>query len=85
MAQIFNKCGKDRDKHNFCENIKSKIIELNEDFYTTVDIQGYTCLPRVTQRENPLQYVLSFNPPLMFTNYVMNPLEIYEIDDPGKK
>jgi hypothetical protein len=31
---------------------------------------------------NPLQYVVSLNPPLMLTNYIMNPLEVFEID-PG--
>jgi hypothetical protein len=61
------------------------MIELNDDFYTSVDIQGYKCFPRRTSKQNPLQYVVSFNPPLMFTNYIMNPLEIYEIDHPGKR
>ena len=29
---------------------------------------------------NPLQYVLSFNPPLILTNFSMAPLEVFEID-----
>jgi len=32
---------------------------------------------------NPLQYVVSLNPPLMLTNYCMNPVELFEIDNPG--
>jgi len=31
---------------------------------------------------NPLQYVISFNPPLTIHNLSMMPLEVYEIDDP---
>jgi hypothetical protein len=28
----------------------------------------------------PLQYVVSLNPPLILCNYLMNPLQFYEID-----
>ena len=48
ISKIFTKTAKDKHREDFCENIKSKTIELNEDFYTTVDIQGYSCLPKNT-------------------------------------
>ena len=30
-----------------------------------------------------MQYVMSFNPPLMLTNLSFSPLELIEIDNPG--
>ena len=36
-----------------------------------------------TNDSNPLQYVLSFNPPLMLSNLAFSPLELIEIDNPG--
>ena len=46
-----------------------------------MDIQAYSCYPKIKKDKNPLQYVVSFNPPIMLTNYCMNPLEIFEIED----
>lgn len=34
---------------------------------------------------NPLQYVVSLNPPMMLTNYCMAPLQVYEIEDDNDK
>jgi len=56
------------------------LLELNKDLYVAFDIQAYQCGPRVTEEMNPLQYVLSFNPPLILTNFSMAPLEVFEID-----
>ena len=58
-------------------------MELNKDYYACFDVQAYKCKPQVTIDKNPLQYVLSFNPPLMLTNYCLEPLELFEIDNPG--
>ena len=84
ISGIFNKKASQR-KHEdtFTEGIQSKIAELNEDFYIAVDVQGYCCLPKDSRSTNPLQYVISFNPPLFITNFTMNPLIIYEIDNPS--
>ena len=38
ISKIFTKTAKDKHREDFCENLRSKTIELNEDFYTTVDI-----------------------------------------------
>lgn len=65
-----------------CEGLVSEVHELNDDLYVCYDIQGYSCKPEKSQGKNPLQYVVSLNPPLMLTNYCMAPLDIYEIDDP---
>jgi hypothetical protein len=37
-------------------------------------------MPRVTRASNPLQYVVSLNPPLILANYSMMPLCLTEID-----
>ena len=57
-------------------------VELNEDFYVAVDVQGYKCLPERSKDSNPLQYVLSLNPPLLLENLGFSPLEVIEIDKP---
>ena len=62
--------------------IQSKLIEMNDDFYSSVDIQGYRCLSSIPKASNPLQYVMSFNPPLMLSNLTFSPLELIEIDNP---
>lgn len=82
IQKIFNKTAAEQSNPNFCEAVTSKIIELNEDFYVCVDIQGYQCVPKNSQNKNPLQYVVSLNPPLMLANYSMSPLELFEIDNP---
>lgn len=48
-------------------------------------MQGYSCKPETTKHKNPIQYVVSLNPPLMLTNYCMAPLDIFEIDDPRSR
>jgi hypothetical protein len=58
------------------------MIVLNLDFYACLDVQGYKCWPKATINRNPLQYVISLNPPLLLTNLCMNPLELIEIDSP---
>ena len=37
-------------------------------------------MPKVSQDQNPLQYVVSLNPPLILANYSMMPLVLTEID-----
>jgi len=34
------------DVLHFHEDLESKIVELNDDFYVSVDIQGYATLPK---------------------------------------
>lgn len=86
IAKKFCKTAADQDDvANFTKGLKSQIVTLNDDFYASVDIKGFGCLPKDTIDTNPLQYVISLNPPLMMTNYCMNPIEVYEIDDPDDK
>ena len=61
---------------------KTKIVELNDDFYSSVDIYGYKCFPAAQQNKNPLQFYISLNPPLSIHNSSMIPLTLYEIDNP---
>lgn len=82
IQKIFRKTASDQKKPTFTDQIESRIIELDSDFYVSIDIQGYCCFPKQTQKTNPLQYVVSLNPPLMLTNYSMSPLELFEIDKP---
>ena len=82
ISKVFNKTAADTKDPFFDVKLKSKFIELNEDFYVSMDVQAYTCAPKMRKNTNPLQYVLSFNPPIMLTNYCMNPLEVFEIDNP---
>lgn len=62
--------------------LKSRRVELNDDYYASVDIQGYKCLPEVSKDTNPLQYVLGFNPPLTLSNLCFSTMEVIEIDNP---
>lgn len=39
-------------------------------------------MPDVTKDQNPLQYVINFNPPLLLQNLFFSPLEVIEIDKP---
>jgi len=55
----------------------SKVIRLNQDLYASVDIHGYTCMP-TTNQNNPLQYTVSFNAPLLIKNCNFSNLEIRE-------
>jgi hypothetical protein len=66
-------------------NVFSQYIELNKDFYVSVDIYGYKCLPAETADKNPLQFIVEFNPPLKIQNLSVSPLTISEIDNPGTK
>jgi hypothetical protein len=50
-------------------------VKIQEDYYASVNIQGYSCLP-ANVNDKPLQYVVSFDPPLMVTNYNFRPLEV---------
>eukprot|EP00347_Sterkiella_histriomuscorum_P017164 403350423 len=58
----------------------SSVVRLEHDFYTTVDIQSFTCLPLAAQN-NPPQYLLSFNPPVMISNYNFQSLEIRDLSN----
>ena len=80
IATKYNKCGS-AEPAELREGLVSKVHELNDDLYVCYDIQGYSCKAE-KYGEDPLQYVVSLNPPLMLTNYCMAPLDIYEIDDP---
>jgi hypothetical protein len=62
-------------------NIESKLIELNDDIYSSVDVQGYKCMTNLKDAM-PVQFVINFNPPLMLTNLTFSPLELIEIDKP---
>ena len=79
LQGIFNQTAGEPKCH---PSLKSQQVELNDDFYVSVDIQGYKCLPERTKNKNPLQYVLSFNPPLLLQNLSFSPLEVIEIDNP---
>ena len=84
IASKFDKCAGDRPDL-LCQGLVSKVHELNDDLYVSYDIQGYSCKPEKSIGNNPLQYVVSLNPPLMLTNYCMAPLDIYEIDEPKQE
>jgi hypothetical protein len=46
IQNIFCKTALDSKKPTFTDQIESKIICLNQDFYVSVDIQGYCCFPK---------------------------------------
>jgi hypothetical protein len=48
ISRIFCKTARDKERLSFCEGLESKIVEINDDFYMSVDIQGYNCLPRIS-------------------------------------
>ena len=79
IGKAFSKTAGDLQNDDLEKDFESKFIKLNNDFCTTMDIQAYSCLPKASSDTNPLQYVLSFNPPVMIKNYCMNPLSISEI------
>jgi hypothetical protein len=78
---LFNQCA-DVKSTDIKKRLQSRAIELHDDFYASVDIQGYKCMPENTKDSNPLQYVVSFNPPLLLQNLFFSPLEVIEIDKP---
>ena len=79
IGKAFSKTAGDLEKDDLEKDFESKLIKLNNDFYVSMDIQAYSCLPKASIDTNPLQYVLSFNPPVMIKNYCMNPVSISEI------
>lgn len=85
INHVFNKCANftTLEQQQFYKEIHTKAIELNEDFYTSVDIYGYQCFPKATKEVNPIQFYICLNPPLSIKNSSMFPLQIYEIDNPG--
>lgn len=46
----------------------STLVRLEHDYFASLDVQSFRCLPKV-RADAPLQYLVSFNPPLMITNY----------------
>lgn len=81
IQHIFNKTAADKEVPSyFKKGIESKVVEIDNNFYVSVDVQGYACGPKQTQSKNPLQYVVSLNPPLMLANYSMSPLELREFE-----
>lgn len=80
MQSLFNQYASDTKLN---KGVQSKLIELHDDFYTCVDIQAYKCMPDNSKNSNPVQYVLSFNPPLLLSNLNFSPMELIEIDNPG--
>jgi hypothetical protein len=51
------------------------VIKLSENYFASVDVCAYKCLPK-SAVDNPLQYVISFNPTLAISNYNFSALEI---------
>ena len=43
-----------KPKYALMQNIKSKIVELHDDLFLSVDVQGYACLPEKSQDTNPV-------------------------------
>ena len=58
------------------KGVKSQIIELNLDFYASVDILAKGC------EGDAVAYQVCFNTPLTVENKSMMPLNIFEIDNP---
>jgi len=54
ISQIFNRTGEDQGEDDFLKGLKSEIFTLNTDFYVSVDIQAFSCLPKRTKRQNPI-------------------------------
>jgi hypothetical protein len=44
VQNLFNQCAGDKQ---IGVGIQSKLIEMNDDFYSSVDIQGYKCLSSI--------------------------------------
>lgn len=82
MKDITNVFNKSPDSKPDKDEVRSQIVELNSDFYTSVDIYGYKCLPLHTEESNPIQYFVCFNPPLVIKNLCLCPMELFEIDNP---
>lgn len=71
-----------RAKEERAVKAESKIIELQEDFYLSVDILGFISRDLAKPEECPLWFTVQLNPPLLVQNRTMMPLEIWEIDEP---
>jgi len=54
IASTFSKTAKDKLYYDFCQKLKSVNFSMNKDFYATMDVQGYSCLPKKSQDMNPL-------------------------------
>ena len=84
MTTTFNKMFQEISLSDFNKNIKSQIVEMNDDYYASVDVNAFVCLPTATPTSiNPIQYFLSFNPPLTIRNSTLYPLIVSEIDNYG--
>lgn len=69
ITNRFNRTCKDMDTNPyFLKGIEAKIVELNADQHVSIDINGFTCLPKETLNENPIQYLVMISPPLVISN-----------------
>lgn len=54
ISKVFCKTAAETKDPFFDTKLKSKFIELNEDFYVSMDCQAYTCAPKMRKNTNPL-------------------------------
>ena len=61
------------------QKLTSRIVELNNDFYVSLDYQVYKCQDG---KNVPQLHYMHINPAFFVQNKTMLPLEIYEIENP---
>ena len=54
IAEIFKRTADEEDEPDFLKGLVSEIFCLNTDFYVSVDIQAFSCLPKRTAGRNPI-------------------------------
>jgi hypothetical protein len=74
MHEIFT----DKLKDSKLTQQSSKIVELAPQVYSSMDTFAYKCLPlSFDPNLLPPQYLVSFNKPLLISNYNFSPLELW--------
>ena len=53
----------------------SRVIRLDYEYYASLDIQAYSCYPKLL-KTNPPQFLVAFNIPLIVSNYLFQPLQL---------
>jgi hypothetical protein len=48
IGKVYCKTAEDKNKEEFHSDVESKFIEINSDFYISMDVQAYTCLPTIS-------------------------------------
>lgn len=84
ITAVFNKTLQTSQQSLASQGMEPQLIALNDNFFVSVDIQGFKCLPEDCMGSNPLKYSVCLGPPLLVENKTMMPLTVHEINRPGE-